>query len=210
MDEQKQEQKQAEPVVVRKSAIVQIVTVVVVSVLAIAGLFFPIQVVDDVETKAVERGALLCASESGNCVESWNGSDLIVYSDGGSSQTLLLDGALGDIDSEGDIAVADWWNIGVQTAISMTAGSTITPTGTWQPLESGSAITSSATTAVVSGTTSGDLLILQNTNASDAIIIDGTGANVECKANVTLGAGDTLWLVWDATDWYCLSGYDNS
>jgi len=103
-----------------------------------------------------------------------------------------------------------WMIFGVQTAISMTAGSTITPTGTWQPLESGSAITSSATTAVADGTTSGDVLIMQNTNASDVIIIDGTGANVECKANVSLGAGDTITLVWNGTNWYCLSVYDNS
>jgi len=105
---------------------------------------------------------------------------------------------------------AGWMTLGAQTAISMTAGSTITPTGTWQPLESAAAVTSSTSTAVVSGTTSGDILIMQNTNASDAITIDGTGGNVECKADVVLGAGDTITLIWNGTNWYCQSVYDNS
>lgn len=53
----------------------------------------------------VNRGALLCATEAGNCVESWNGSDIIVYSDVGSTQTFLLDGATGNATVGGALAV---------------------------------------------------------------------------------------------------------
>jgi hypothetical protein len=54
------------------------------------------------------------------------------------------------------------------------------------------------------------LLIIRNGNAADAITIDGTGGTVECKANVALGAGDIVTLIFDGTDWRCQSVYDNS
>ena len=110
----------------------------------------------------------------------------------------------------GQVDVGDWLNLSQQTAISVTAGAIITPTGTLQLLESAGAVTTSTTTPIASGTEAGDLLILRNTNASDAITIDGTGGTVECKANVALGAQDTLTLVWNGADWVCIAGYDNS
>lgn len=97
-----------------------------------------------------------------------------------------------------------------QTAEVVSAGSTIVPTGTYQPLTSASSITTSTTTPITAGTFTGQLLILVNENASDTITIDGTGGTVECKADVVLGAQDTLTLLWNGADWICLSGYDNS
>lgn len=116
----------------------------------------------------------------------------------------------GAIDANGGIAIDDWVGLTAQTAISVTAGAIITPTGTYQPIESAGAVTTSTTTPIAAGTTVGDILILHNLNASDAITIDGTGGNVECKADVALGAGDTLTLLWTGSDWNCLSSYDNS
>lgn len=113
-------------------------------------------------------------------------------------------------DITGDLTADDWITITAQTAISVTAGAIITPTGTYQPLTSGGAVTTSTSTAIANGAAVGTLLILRNANASDAITIDGTGANVECKANVVMGAGDTLTLLWTGSDWNCLSSYDNS
>lgn len=191
--------------------IAKILGIVIGAVVAVLGLFLPMDItVTDVAEKAIERIGVLCATESGNCVESWNGSDIIVYSDAGSSQTLSLDGATGDINSEGDLNLADWMTIEVQTAISVTAGAIITPTGTYQPLTSAAAVTTSTSAAIQNGTTDGQLLILRNDNAADTITIDGTGGNVECKADVVLGAEDTLTLIWNSADWVCLSGYDNS
>ena len=54
---------------------------------------------------ATERGSLLCSTEDGNCVESWNGSDIVVYSDAGSTQKFLLDGATGDLTIAGGLSV---------------------------------------------------------------------------------------------------------
>jgi len=110
----------------------------------------------------------------------------------------------------GQVDIGDWLNLSAQTAISLTAGGIITPTGTYQLLTSGAAVTTSTTTPIASGTETGDLLILRNGNASDVITIDGTGGTVECKANVGLGASDTLTLVWNGSDWNCLANYDNS
>lgn len=46
---------------------------------------------------ATERGSLLCSTESGNCVESWNGSDIVTYSGAGSGLTFQVDGATGAV-----------------------------------------------------------------------------------------------------------------
>lgn len=95
------------------------------------------------------------------------------------------------------------------TAISLTAGAVITPTGTYQPLTSAAHYTTSTTTPIWPGTT-GQLLILENRNASTAITIDGTGGTVDCKADIVLQAADTLLLIYDGAKWQCLSNYDNS
>ncbi len=122
---------------------------------------------------------------------------------------LTVAGAVaGDI--TGDITIDDWLDITAQTAISVTAGAIITPTGSYQPLTSGGAVTTSTTTPIAAGTVVGRVVILRNANASDAITIDGTGGTVECKANVVMGAGDTLTLFWTGAKWNCLSSYDNS
>lgn len=110
----------------------------------------------------------------------------------------------------GQLDVGKWVNLSAQTAISVTAASTITPVGTYQQLTSGSAVTTSTSTAIANGTETGDVLVLINNNASDTITIDGTGGNVECKTDKVLGAKDTLTLIWGGSDWYCLAISDNS
>lgn len=110
----------------------------------------------------------------------------------------------------GDLTNSTFLILTEQTAISVTAQAHITPTGTLQPLTSAAAVSTSLATAIMSGTVSGQLLILANENITDVITIVGTGANVECKADVPLGPGDILWLWWNEIDWECLSGYDNS
>lgn len=113
--------------------------------------------------------------------------------------------------TDGNLTAPDWLNISEQTAISVTQGSVITPTGTNQPLNSWFNYRGCNTTKCIEdGSTTGDLLILTNIHATNSITIDGTGANVECKADVVLVGGDTLVLKWDGTDWACLSSYDNS
>lgn len=119
--------------------------------------------------------------------------------------TLSDDLSVGD-----DFDLGGWAQVDAQTAISVTAGAIITPTGTLQRLESGGAVTTSTAHAIANGATMGDLLILINMNATNTITVDGTGGNVECKTDKVLGAKDTLMLMWGGSDWYCLSLADNS
>lgn len=103
-------------------------------------------------------------------------------------------------------------NITPQTAVVTTAF-VITPVSSIISLSSIGAATSSTATGIITTTaTNGDIIILSNNNAADALTIDGTGGTVECKANVVLGAADTLTLWYNGADlvWNCLAGYDNS
>lgn len=87
----------------------------------------------------------------------------------------------------------------------------ITPTRSYIVLSSAAAYTSSTTVPVVTTTaTTGQVIFLHNGNASDVLVIDGTGGTVECKANISLGASDTLTLIFNGSVWNCLAGYDNS
>lgn len=149
------------------------------------------------------------------------GNNATVEGDLAVTGTTALTGALtssgglssgaGDLSTgTGQLDVGAWVNLSAGTAISVTAGAIITPTVTFQPLTSGSAVTTSTTTAIANGSEVGNLLILINNNASDTITIDGTGANVECKTDKVLGAKDTLTLIWGTADWYCLALHDNS
>jgi hypothetical protein len=116
----------------------------------------------------------------------------------------------GNVSTAGTSTVGTWSIIAARTAISVTAGAIITPTGTLQLLTSGGAKTCNTTKCIANGTTTGQLLILTNANASDAITIDGTGANVECKTDKVLGTRDVLSLLWNGADWNCISLSDNS
>ena len=144
-----------------------------------------------------------------------SGTVAVNSSDWGISTAGVMTG-IGAITSDGamattsTLAVGTWLKVGEQTAVVVSAGSIITPTGTLQPLTSASSVAGSTSTAIANGTTAGDLLILRNANASDTITINGTGANVECKSDKALGSQDTLMLIWNGSDWVCLSLSDNS
>ena len=192
-------------------------------------LFQQVPIPGDIEARLREKISIDARDDA----YLYNAADFYIYSDDHATQKLLIDGATGNIDGEGtldvagavtlsgavggttlnasaDVDVGTWLNLSARTAISLTAAGIITPTGTYQPLTSAAAVTTSTTLAVANGGETGDLLLLRNANASAAITIDGTGGNVECKANIALGAGDTLTLIWNGTDWNCQSSYDNS
>jgi hypothetical protein len=115
-----------------------------------------------------------------------------------------------DINAGATADVGTWLNLSPQSNIVLADGGTITPTGTYQPVTSTDAVTTSTTTAIADGGEQGDLLIIHNDNVTFTIVIDGTGGNVECKSNISLVGQDDLTLFWDGSDWRCLSSYDNS
>lgn len=137
-----------------------------------------------------------------------SGGDRLVVASGGEIQ--LESGSTLDIQAGNSMTVAGDWILAQQSE-TVTGSFSITPESPYIVLSSSLAITSSTTAPITTtGMTAGQMVILRNGNASDAIIIDGTGGTVECKANVTLGASDTLTLIFNGTDWNCVSSYDNS
>lgn len=110
------------------AVIVAIASLVVVIAVLVGSVFFGGSAVPttggNIEARSIERGALLCATESGNCVESWNGSDLIMYSDAGSTQKYHVDGATGNVDAEGTLNVAGAATLGSVTLGASTLGDT--------------------------------------------------------------------------------------
>ena len=107
------------------------------------------------------------------------------------------------------IALSNFLAMGERQGIIVSEGSTITPTGTYQPISSASAVTTSATTAIADGVKNGQLLILVNENASDTIIVKDS-ANTHLSGDITLGNDDTLMLMWDGADWLELATSNNS
>lgn len=77
----------------RKTLLSSVGVLVLFVVAAALGVLLP----ERAEPLAAERVSVLCATESGNCVESWNGSDIVTYSDAGSTETARIDGATGNI-----------------------------------------------------------------------------------------------------------------
>ena len=74
----------------------------------------------------------------------------------------------------------------------------------------GGVVTTSTSLAIADGAETGDLLLLRNATRRMRLPVDGTGGNVECKTDKTLGAGDTLMLIWNGADRNRLSLSDNS
>ena len=123
-------------------------------------------------------------------------------------------GTVGDIVSksrgglfEGNVQFEDFFGGEEGDALVLTEGATITPISSYSPITASAAVTTSTTTAIYSGTTTGDLLWIVNESANDIIIDDA--ANTNLSGNTTLGTADTLLLMWDGTDWLELGQADN-
>ncbi len=137
--------------------------------------------------------------------------DQIDFESGGSDIAKITSGGV-TVNSGGLTLTAGALILGQQSEV-VTTSWIITPTAPYIVMTSIGAATSATANGIITTTaTAGQVLILLNGNASDALTLDGTGGTVECKANVVLGAGDTVTLIYEATDlvWYCLAGYDNS
>jgi len=144
---------------------------------------------------ALIRGKLACFTETGNCVEGWNSTDITLYSNAGSTQQLNLDGALGHIDTEGNITLADYLVIEAQTAITVTEGGVVTPTGSYQPLQASGDVSG---TLGVCGTAGREVIFI-NTVAQTIIITEG--GNTVLSGNASLGQYDALTVFCDGTRW---------
>lgn len=97
-----------------------------------------------------------------------------------------------------------------QDVFALSAAGHITPTGTYQPITSTAAISANVVTAIMSGTVAGQLLVITNENAADAIVIpDNANTKLGGDKTLTGGEGDAIFLWWDGLDWICVGYNDN-
>ena len=135
-------------------------------------------------------GGLLCKGGASDCVSSWYGRDLSVYSDAGSTQMARLDGATGNFTHKG----FEIWT--PATSVVVTNATIFTVTGSYQPITASLAVTPTICTACA---TAGQLLLLVNTSANAITIVD-TGNQV-LAGDFAIGQYDTLLLIFDGTRW---------
>ena len=102
----------------------------------------------------------------------------------------------GDHAVSGLLTVTDELLIGATAAISITTGGTITPTGSFQLLESAGNVGAALS---VSGYTTGDFLLLTNTSNTTITITDTGTAKLE--SNWAGSQYDQLLLIFDGTNW---------
>jgi len=127
----------------------------------------------------------------------------------GGDVTLENGGTIGEA-TDTVVDLSEFLAFTEQTAVSLTAQLTITPTGTYQPLTSASAVSTSLTTAIADGVVNGQILILVNENAADAItVVDGANTKMGGDKVLTGGEGDCIFLIWDGADWLAFGYNDN-
>lgn len=102
-----------------------------------------------------------------------------------------------------DVTIANNVTISPQTAISLTEGAVITPTGMYQPIESAGNVT---ITSIVTGT-AGDLLYLVNTAAHTIKLPDA--GTLKLSGELDLGQYDTVLLMSDGTNWIQIATSNN-
>jgi hypothetical protein len=112
---------------------------------------------------------------------------------GASAATLSVSG---DVALGADLAIAP------RTAISVTNGGVITPTGTIQMLESAGNVT-----ATLAAGTSGQLLTLINTSNTTILLLDTTGQIF--SGNSSLAQWDNASFVFYGTSWIQTGESDN-
>ena len=87
------------------------------------------------------------------------------------------------------------------TATALAASSTLTQTHAVHKVAgNGGAVTLSATTAITSGTTSGQTLELEGTSDTNTVTILH-GANTQMNGDITLELYDCIRFRWNGTDW---------
>jgi hypothetical protein len=91
------------------------------------------------------------------------------------------------------------------TPLSLTMNGWLTPTGTFQPIESAGAVSISG--ADIADGEEGQLLFLVNVGAQTITISETTG--LISAGNIALGAGDSATLLWRTDTWHQVAASNN-
>lgn len=153
---------------------------------------------DEIEARVREKISI----DARDDVLMYNGADLIVYSDNHSTVKFTIDGATGAITSTGQVSVGTQKLVVATT--QLVTSTVFTATATYQPITSTATVTP---TVYTSTAVTGQTLILVNAG-SNSIVFADTGTQV-LSGNFTMGANDTLSLLFDGTNWLELRRSDN-
>ena len=117
--------------------------------------------------------------------------------------------ASGDVIAGDDLTVGDDAVIGglykltAATAISVTTDATITPTGSYQPLESAGNVQTSSIAVLAAGT------VVHFVNTANTTITFTDTGTLKLSGNAALGQYDSLILLSDGTNWIEVSETNN-
>jgi len=91
-----------------KKYIAWIIVVIAVLVAGFLGVTYPIPTPPVSTSQALATGGIKCHSvgPTGNCVEVWNGGDIRIYSNQGTTSKFSVDGATGDTTVAGNLAIS--------------------------------------------------------------------------------------------------------
>lgn len=95
-----------------------------------------------------------------------------------------------------------------QITTTVTAGFILMPQSEYILVKAGSAVTSSTATAISNGTYTSQILYLEGTDDTNTVKFKDT-ANTNLSADITLGKGDTLSVIWNGKVWNQLSTSNN-
>jgi hypothetical protein len=114
----------------------------------------------------------------------------------------LQTGAVLDVQTGANASLADL-TLAKGTAISLTMNATLTPNGTYQPLQAAGNVS----TASITAGTAGDVLVLVN-ESNVTITFTDTGT-LKLSGNAALAQYDALTLSSDGTNWVEIAQADN-
>jgi hypothetical protein len=112
--------------------------------------------------------------------------------------------ATGTITGQAELQVGTFVNLAECTATTVTDGAVFTPTHTYTPITAAGEVTPTVETT---GYTSGDLLVLTNEGTNTINLADS--GTMMLTAAWAAGQYDTLWLMFDGTNWLEISRANN-
>ena len=126
------------------------------------------------------------------------------------SKTNICDVAtVGESTSTGRTIVGTDLNLtaGTQTLAN---GSIITNTASYMRIDTGGETTTTdATTAIVDGTTAGDILVIENIGTNDFVIKNAANTLMSGDRTMAAGLNSTTSFIWNGSDWVGTCESDN-
>jgi hypothetical protein len=110
--------------------------------------------------------------------------------------------------TDGVVTIGGFLGLTEGAVVEATAGGTLTPVGSFQPITSSAVITNAV---IADGSAAGQIVVIVNENAADDITILESGSNLDAGGDITLtgGAVDAAMLMWTGSTWTRLSFEDN-